>query len=363
MKTAAIFRFLFRLLALFVILATLIPLLTSEEWFVRAFDFPRLQFVGMAVIAIGLMYSLEYRKKKRAKVWLLLLLVALTYHAYKIYPYTKLASHQTLYTEKDRMDTVSFSVVVSNVLQTNVEYDRLISLMEKEKPDMLLALEADTGWEHGLQALERMYPYTIKMPLDNTYGMLMYSRLPIKNGEVNFLVEHDIPSIRAEVQLRNKSWVTFYGVHPRPPAPGEADDSRERDAELVMIGKKAGETSRPVIVAGDFNDVAWSPITRLFQETSGLLDPRIGRGFYNTFHAKNILFRWPLDHIFHSKHFKLVRMEVMDGIGSDHFPIYVKLSYEPSEKDEQEEIKEDEDTDEEVQQTIQEGLNDDDENE
>ncbi|MFA0962445.1 endonuclease/exonuclease/phosphatase family protein [Roseivirga sp. BDSF3-8] len=358
MKTEAILRVVFRVLALFILLATLVPLLTSEEWFIRAFDFPRLQFAGLTVITIGLMYSLEYHHKKRAKVWLLLLLVAFCYHGYKIYPYTKLSPFQTLYTENDRMDTVSFGVLVSNVLQTNTDYDRLLEQVEMKSPDVVLVLEADAGWEKGLLALEDNFPYTIKMPLDNTYGMLMYSQLPVKDGEVRFLVEHDIPSIHAQVQLRNNSWFTFYGVHPRPPAPGESDDSRERDAEIVMIGKKASEESRAVIVAGDFNDVAWSATTRLFQEVSGLLDPRIGRGFYNTFHAKNVLFRWPLDHIFHSKDFKLIRMEVLEGIGSDHFPIYAEFSYEPIEQYEQESVEKDDSTDREAEQTIQEGLKD-----
>lgn len=363
MNVAKVIRVLFRLLAVFVLVSTLIPLLTSEEWFVRAFDFPRLQLVGITVIAIGLMYSLEYRKKKRAKVWLVLLIVAVIYQGYKIFPYTKLSPFQTLYTEYDGRDTVSFSVLVSNVLQTNTEYSKLVSMVKQYNPDILLVLEGDDDWESGLEVLEKDYPHTIKVPLDNTYGLLMYSRLPLRGEEVNYLVEDDIPSISTEVQLSNNTWVSFYGVHPRPPAPGESDDSRERDAEIVIIGKKAYDETKAVVVAGDFNDVAWSQTTRLFQEVSGLLDPRIGRGFYNTFNAENILFRWPLDHIFHSKDFKLIEMEVLDGIGSDHFPIYASLSYEPVESFEQDSVPKDEDTEKEAEQTIEEGMSDEDDNE
>jgi hypothetical protein len=39
--------------------------------------------------------------------------------------------------------------------------------------------------------------------------------------------------------------------------------------------------------------------------------------------------RWPLDHLFHSNHFRLVELRRCGDIGSDHFPVLVELSYEP----------------------------------
>jgi hypothetical protein len=76
---------------------------------------------------------------------------------------------------------------------------------------------------------------------------------------------------------------------------------------------------------GDLNDVAWSRTTRLFQRISGLLDPRVGRMYVNTFHADYPLLRWSLDHIFHSTDFALVEMKRLPHVGSDHFPVYVAL--------------------------------------
>ena len=34
-------------------------------------------------------------------------------------------------------------------------------------------------------------PYTVKCPMDNLYGMHLYSRIPIEEEEVAFLVEND----------------------------------------------------------------------------------------------------------------------------------------------------------------------------
>ena len=83
------------------------------------------------------------------------------------------------------------------------------------------------------------------------------------------------------------------------------------------------------MVAGDLNDVAWSRTTRQFQEISGLLDPRIGRGLYPTFNADWPLLRWPLDHVFFEPPFRLVRFAVESHIGSDHFPFFVALCHLP----------------------------------
>ena len=70
---------------------------------------------------------------------------------------------------------------------------------------------------------------------------------------------------------------------------------------------------------------------------SGLLDPRVGRGFFNTFHADHFLFRWPLDHVFHSNDFKVKEIKRLRHIGSDHFPMDIRLHLEPRAKQEQEE--------------------------
>jgi endonuclease/exonuclease/phosphatase (EEP) superfamily protein YafD len=123
----------------------------------------------------------------------------------------------------------------------------------------------------------------------------------------------------------------LYCLHPKPPVPGESDDSADRDAEILIVGKEAKKHKHPVIVAGDLNDVAWSYTTNLFLKVSELLDPRIGRGFFSTFHANYKLLRWPLDHVFCSSHFYLKRLKRLPSIGSDHFPIFIEVSLAPHE--------------------------------
>jgi endonuclease/exonuclease/phosphatase (EEP) superfamily protein YafD len=204
----------------------------------------------------------------------------------------------------------------------------LIALIRQHQPDIFVTLESNAWWQKRLDVLEDDYRYSIKCPLENLYGMHVYSRLPLEDSKTEFLVEPDIPSMHTTVRLPSQHRIRMHFLHPAPPSPTENDESTERDAELLIVARCVAECDVPVIVAGDLNDVAWSATTRLFRKISGLLDPRIGRGMFNTFHAGFWFMRWPLDHLFHSRQFKLSFMKRLPAFGSDHFPMLVELVYD-----------------------------------
>ncbi len=347
----------FGLLTALAVAATLLPLIPSKEWYIQIFDYPRLQTFFVALLAL-VWYGLAYFKRNRRSYFLLLLFFAvMMVQAYKAFPFTPLGANQVQWADKEN-GRRTISLFICNVLQTNTQYAAVLEKIGTYKPDIVITTETDTVWERALSVLEPEFRYRVAVPQSNTYGMHLYSRLPLAGGVVRYLVEPDIPSIRSRVQLSSGEWIQLYVVHPRPPVPTEASDSRERDAEIILVGRESKTHREGVIVAGDFNDVAWSENTELFQEVSGLLDPRRGRGFYNTFHAKIPVFRWPLDHVFHSSHFTLVSMERVGPVNSDHFPVFIKLQYEPQDKAEQPAVKPDSETEKKAKQTIREGKTD-----
>ncbi|MPZ77771.1 MAG: endonuclease [Deltaproteobacteria bacterium] len=334
-------KFVLIAIGLLMIAATVLPLLRKDAWWIRVFDFPRLQIAIITAVVIAAYLPFRGESGIASNAFLASLLLCLFYQSYMMYPYTLLSPKQVQQSVNPRKES-SLSLLAVNVLMDNHNAARLKQIIGEADPDFIVAAETDQWWQGQLKEFERTHPYTVQQPQDNAYGMILYSRLELLNPQVKFLVQDDIPSIHTRIRLPSGTEVELRCLHPRPPVPAEHGRSTERDAELLIVGKEVKKKiTDPVIVLGDLNDVAWSRTNNLFQDISGLLDPRIGRGFYHTFHAKYPFIRFPLDHFFHSNHFRLVDLRRLAYFGSDHYPVYIKLSYEPDAENQQEELQAD----------------------
>jgi endonuclease/exonuclease/phosphatase (EEP) superfamily protein YafD len=329
-------------LVVLIVIATLMPLSRHTEWWVRDLDFPRLQIVCVALgVLLVKTIALDWDETE-THILAATTVACLVYQAWWILPYTRPWPNEVKHAAGGAPGE-RIRILTANVLTPNRNTEGLIALIREHKPHVFVTLETDKWWQERLDVLEPDYPYSMKCPLDNLYGMHVYSQLPLEDQATQFLVEDDIPSMHALVVLPSGRKVRMHFLHPAPPSPTEHDESTERDAELLVVAKSVAGLETPVIVAGDLNDVAWSTTTRLFRKISGLLDPRIGRGMFNTFHADHWFLRWPLDHLFHSRHFTLGFITRLPHFGSDHFPMLVELVYDRARGADQEGLKADAD--------------------
>lgn len=301
-----------------------VTLFRVDHWMVRLFDFPKVQLLFLSLIGLFLGFLFFDFSNVYQWIGIVMISLAILFHSKKILPYSFLFKKEVIRTTPGA-STKSISLMASNVLTPNQDYQKLLQRIEVQNPDILLTVESDSKWEKALHSIESKYPYTVKIPQDNLYGMHLYSKFELQNVQIHHFLNEDVPSIEAHVKLDDDQNIKLFALHPKPPSPTEAKKSTNRDAELLVVAKRVKSLTTPVIVFGDLNDVAWSRSTRLFRKISGLLDPRIGRGRFSTFHAQYSFLRWPLDHLFHSDDFSLNEIRVLPDIGSDHFPIYAKL--------------------------------------
>ena len=314
-------------LGIFAIVATLMPFIKTEAWWVRGFDYPKPQIASICVVAVGLWLAIGLRSLTTfTLLFTVALAAAAAWNLFLIAPFTPLWPKHVK-DAKGRPDGDLVSTMVMNVEMENEQHDRVLEIVDRYDPDVLFIAETDARWCRALAPLRERYPHVIEQPQENYYGLSFYTRLDVEAAEVRFVLKDDTPSIRAVLRSRAGRRFLFFGLHPEPPLVGK--DTHERDAELMIVAEELQGQDTPAIVGGDLNDVAWSHTTRLFRRISGLLDPRIGRGLFASFHARYPFARWPLDHLFNSAHFTVERLGLCDSVGSDHFPVHATLCLAP----------------------------------
>lgn len=210
-------------IGLAMIAATALPLIRAGAWWIRVFDFPRLQII-VILAAVSAAYLPYAGDSVLSGVFLGALLLSLGYQAWMMFPYTVLARKQVEQSARATAES-TLRILFANVLMQNRSAARLKEMIREVDPDLILAVETDDWWRGQLGHLRETHPHAVEHPRDNTYGMLLYSRLELVNPQVKFLVQKDIPSIHARLRLRSGEEIELRCVHPRPPAPQEAEES------------------------------------------------------------------------------------------------------------------------------------------
>lgn len=300
------------------LVASLLPMVTWPHGLFRSLDFPRTQVLFVAAVVFALVWVVAPGGTIAWIISLMFVAVALIqlHQILRFSPLWRLAVGRF---RGDIARTPTARIISVNLKQSNRNYRRIVELTRRYKPDIAIFMETDTGWTKALEEVSSEFRECISHPLANTYGMVLYSKMPLSRKAVRFLTNPEVPSIDCVVDMPGNARIRLVAIHPEPPVISR--DSIGRDAEIAAVAKLIRGESRPVVVTGDLNDVAWSRTTRRFLRVSGLRDPREGRGQYNSFHADFFFLRWPLDHLFVSEEFQIIRMQRLHHIGSDHFPM------------------------------------------
>lgn len=328
-------RILLLLVSALVVYGTICPLIRSKRWYVRTMDFPRVQLLGLALATLaGFLVMAAGRPVGLELALCIVLILCIVLQTARIMPLQPVYPVEV--PDAPSQAGATFSLLVANVRYDNESYADLEHLVRERDPDLCLLVEPTDAWMAALANLDDTYPHVLRHPRPEGHGLALWSRHPLSEASVEHLVTDDRPALHVVVELADVGAIRFWGMHPAPPAlelaNGERKDSDDRDTELLRVARRieaerAEEAFAGWIVAGDFNDAAWSHTTRGFKRRSGLRDPRVGRGLYSTYHADYPLLRYPIDHVFVSPEFSVIELERGPHIGSDHFPMFVKLAF------------------------------------
>ena len=316
--------------------ATLAPLIDTRRWYIRVWDFPRLQLAAIAGLALiaGLWRIGTSQPKDPMSTFVLVAVCTalMLWHLNPVVKYTRFTRVSVKDSNEDTLEPIR--VAVSNLDKRNKFRDIAADELESFDADVLVLIEVDAEWFEALNQLRAKYSYHIDVVEEDGLGLCVWSNREILNSEVRYLVSDDRPSIWLTFRYPSRDsgcgTINFVAIHPTPPAlkksNGERFDSKIRDAELVVLAEEiVDQGDQAWIVTGDFNDVAWSPTTRLFERVSGLQDVRTGRALLNTYHARYPFLRYPIDHVYVSCGFRLSELSRYKVTGSDHFAVLAAL--------------------------------------
>lgn len=324
-----------RLAGFFLVSVTLLPELRTGKGYVRWWDFPRLQVMLLllawlvAIVTTGMVngFTIELC------LWLAVGALATIWQVGFLLPFCRLSRcevDQT--TETSGGDRIRIMVANVDYENQHSQIDQVGQLLGQRRAEVLLIVEYDQKWAARLQNLRRQYMHHFEEVRGEGLGMAIWSNLRIESAEKKYIISQRRVSLWLKLETQSGRLTNFVAVHPTPPGLEDSTgdrrrDSSVRDAELISIAKTiASRKNEHWLVAGDFNDVAWSHTMRLFKRLAGLRDPRVGRVFMGTYIADYPPCRCPIDHVYVSQGFTVGALQRMRIDGSDHFAIIADIA-------------------------------------
>ncbi len=280
--------------------------LASVSWFFDLFNHYRPQAVAAALFF--LLFALLGRNKKHLILVLTILVLNIPPLVSALQAFPHAPSKSTPASDS------TITIISANVLTSNSHYAALLALIAALQPDIVVLTEVDATWCRAMTNLQAEYPYAITLPRPDNFGMAVYAKQPFVGRNIT-AGRHALPLIVAEFED-----FVLLAAHPLPPI--SADNVRDLRDYLTDAAAYIRTSVKPLALAGDLNATLWSDT----------LEPLKGLGLHRT-NKHALAWTWPsiapplaiqIDHIM-VRGLEVNAFTVLPGIGSDHFPIMVRL--------------------------------------
>ncbi|NNF90132.1 MAG: hypothetical protein HKM96_02035, partial [Boseongicola sp.] len=147
-----------------VAVVTVLPLSRSHRWWIRGWDFPRVQIavVGAVVLLlsawVGGLFGLAM---------VIAMLVCTLYQLYRIVPMMPFFPEDIAIGEPRNGDLSLFAL---NVEMENDKAEDVLATIREQSPDVLFLMEINQDWLDVLEPILKDYQTVLREPKDNYYG-------------------------------------------------------------------------------------------------------------------------------------------------------------------------------------------------
>ncbi|MCP4184840.1 MAG: hypothetical protein GY761_16230 [Hyphomicrobiales bacterium] len=216
-----------------------------------------------------------------------------------------------------------YSVLHLNPNFQNQTPEKVISLVDRINPDIVMLNEMSEPWKQRLKGLEATYLYTYYCPeWQQIGGNKIYSRFPMAPGS-GYCHSYSALAL-IDVTIENQI-ITLGSVHLRWPWPASGPKQVDK---LEPILNRLGNTA---LIAGDFNSVSWSWLVRRF---AGYGKLQVVCCIGPTWFHQRLPISWvklfglPIDNVMIKGRVKVFTALSLEAVGSDHLPVLVRFTLE-----------------------------------
>lgn len=278
------------------------------------------------ILFIGLIILNKFIKTPKWALILCILIIAI--NSFQLIPWKRQMKPEMFVSDME------MRISLMNVLTSNNGYNAVLKNINKFKPDVIFLEEVNNEWLKNMSELDKIYPYSIKYPREDNFGVALYSREPFKTSEIRYFGHFEIPLIVCSIEKYNKK-LKIIGIHTTPPS--NQDYFVNRNEMLSKLADYVKDEKIPTIVIGDLNTALYSPTYKKFIKQSKLINARKNFGIIPSWSPKSRdingikfdrLMKFamiPIDHVLHSSKIHITHIETGKSIGSDHLPIEVSF--------------------------------------
>ena len=281
-------------------------------WFDLAAHF-RIQYFILQLICIILFFFFKRWK------WLTITLLGAIINLTLIAPfYLPSVNRQAAYSKSHS----EITILLINLNSSNNEYGKVREYIKKINPDILALEEINENWLAALKGTLDAFSYQKDLPRGDNFGIGLYSKIATESMSIVYFGPVEVPSVLATYTINHKPLTVLF-THPVPPA--SLKYYHWRNEQLEDIASKRAYLGDNLILVGDLNTTSWSQHFSNFIKTMNLADTRRGFGVQATWPVMFPIMGIAIDHVLVGKTIRVLDRKVGPNIGSDHYPVYVKL--------------------------------------
>lgn len=216
----------------------------------------------------------------------------------------------------------TLDLLFANVDVSNHDHRATIAYLRRSQPDLIGITELSPSWLHALAPVLASYRYRVTAVENDAYGIGLFSRVPLQ-GRIVHLPADGPASVVASFTL-DGTQVTLVVTHPHTPFGPHAGGLHQQ--QLRALARARPRWGTRALVCGDFNTPPWSGPMRTLLRTAHLSDSHRGHGLEITWPTWGWPLGVPIDNCLLSPGLALVTRTRGPNVGSDHYPLRVRLT-------------------------------------